>query len=242
MAKIEIKGINFTRAKPIFLPILALGLIYLSFRFLLKPRINTINYLFNSIKKEEEELSKLTQKSSFLKSLNEAELVRRSELVLQALPEEKRPMYIMRFLRQLCAESGVVLGKISVDPGQVATSSARTKMKEPSSLVYSLALKGTYDQISDLIKRLEITFPLVRIEAMSLSGSSSDDDTEVVFEIASYFIFLPESLGELGAPIRVITEEEKRVSDRLQEFSSPVPIFDGGFLPPVESGKENPFI
>jgi len=232
--------VSFSIVKPFILPVGILVLILISARVIIWPRIDKISKLSRSIMKEETRLSQLTEKLTLLKSLNEPELASRSKLVTDALPESKRPIYIMSVLKQVSKESGVQTQKMSVKPGLMATESAKKKAQVPS-LTFPMVVLGTYDDAIRFVKRLAKTVPMVRVERLSFRRAGGKDLWEVSSEVASFYLSLPKTLGKIDSPVRVVTEKENKICDQLKQFSSPYAA-SGILLPPVESGRDNPFI
>jgi hypothetical protein len=221
-----------------------IGLIFISSYFLIWPKVRAIGEISASIKKKEERLARLTEKLSSLKGLNERELMERSELVLEILPESKKPMLVMGVLKQLAFESDVEIRKINVRPGEVATGSAgKAKKEKVPSLTFSLRLIGSFDEIDQFVRRLEKSIPLTRLEKISFKKTGTGEYSTALVEILSYYLSLPEVLGKIDTPIKLITEEERKIYDRLRQFDSPSLLApDQPFLPPIESGRANPFI
>ncbi|MBN1263273.1 MAG: hypothetical protein JW991_02860 [Candidatus Pacebacteria bacterium] len=234
----NIKKYNLNDLKYFIFPLLVLGLMAVSFFLLLWPKVIQIKEARSIIKNQETKLGRLTEKLASLKGLNETELTDRSELVLRALPESKQPMLAMSVLRHISQETGIEVKKIDVRPGELATLSAKVKNQVPS-LDFSVKVTGLENQIGDFMEKLSKSLPLLRAEKISLSFGPQS--LELTMDIASYYSFLPVSLGKIDTLPGILSQDEKEAYKKLENFSFPS-TFSEEWLPALDAGRPNPFI
>jgi hypothetical protein len=234
---------DFESIRVFFLPVLVVALGVVSFFLVLKPKIDEVGELRDSIKIGQTRLGSLTKKLSLLKTLDSSILSDQLELALRALPENKRPLLVMRVLKKLGSESGVAIVSLGVNPGSIATPAAAPSQKKASKgalgLTFSLKFTGSTSEIRDFIEKLTKTLPLLRLTKVSLQRAKGKDHFSASTEVVAFYSFVPKSLGKIESPVKTLDEGEEEFLARLEEFSFPLPD-ETPFL--FEAGRENPFL
>lgn len=239
MADLEKKEASLAKIKTFALPVLILALTIFSFSYLIRPKIEQISEISDSIKAKEIKALKLAEKVSLLESFNEEELLARSKLAIEALPEGKKPMMILKALESIANQTGVELVKADVKPGKISDISGEEKTAAPS-LNYSIKLVGRLDQIGQFFKKIEKTLPVIRLGDVSLKQESGSDFWDLSADVTAYYLFLPSSLGRVDTPVYLVSEKERKVYEILTGFSSVS--FSEPSFETEESGKIDPFI
>jgi len=216
--------------KNFLIQIFLVGLIIFSGWFFLRPKIADIFQMRKKLNKERERLAKLTQKETFLESLDEYELTTKTRLLLKILPAEKDVILPWTTLRHLASQFNLRIKSIQVDLGD----ESRGKL---STIVFSLKVKGDKENIKKFIEKIKVTYPLMKIEELSVS-LKTESELETALKIKTFFLPLPTEIGKIEEPLSLITPAEEKAYREVSIFSSPL---KEEVIPAFPSGKENPF-
>jgi hypothetical protein len=166
-----------------------------------------------SNKDAEEEQERIAQflepKRDVLQKTSEAELNTLVENVRNAVPEKLQPVYVLAFIEELGALSGVSVK----DPVYVYAD-----IQEEKVLVLSASVVGDFDTITVFFENLSNTAPLLRVLQLSFNREAVDENEEGVlydytaqFIVESPFLPLPETLGSFEAEIEALSPAEKQL-------------------------------
>jgi hypothetical protein len=213
---------------PVFLIV---SIIFSGWNFLL-PKIIDIFQMRKTINEEKRKLIKLTEKEAFLESLDEYELIEKTQLLLKILPSEKDIILPWATLKSLASQFNLKTESIQVDLGDDKLNTGL------STVVFSLRVNANNkENIREFIEKIKVTRPLMEIEDLSIYFKT-ESESEANLKIKIFFLGLPKEIGKVEDPLSLLTTEEERVYQKVSEFSSPL---EEEFTPSPTLGKENPF-
>lgn len=223
--------------KSLLLPIVLLGLMILFGVIILKPKFLSIIVLHGRIKKDKQILAKLTEKSAFLENLNEVELTAKGDLLLKALPPEKDVASTLLTLKFLSSKSGVTIGNLSIDPGEIGSPSSSLEKESFPYLPMGVKIESSKESFYSFLDAILDGLPLMSVDSIRIS-SSSLEAISADLNLRTYFMPLPSTLGLPESPLSPNLTQEIEILERLQSFKSSE---EEIMMPVLQSGKENPF-
>ncbi|MGB9911065.1 MAG: type 4a pilus biogenesis protein PilO [Microgenomates group bacterium] len=213
--------------------LLIVFLMVFSFLFLIKPKITQILEIRKKIENDKKTLKFLTEKTFLLESLNEADLISRSEKILKVLPEEINLPLVLGNIRAIANNEGVNISRINVN----LTSDKKEELKV---IGFDLTIQGNKEGIKNFLKEIEESAPLMDIKSLRIEVV--DKNEEVNLKLDTYYLTLPKTLGKIDAPVVLLTEQEEKLYQDLSRFSQKFFMGEGGFeITSDQIGKENPF-
>lgn len=215
----------FLKYKNIFLLFFLVAAFLFSSIFFLKPKVSEIFDFRRKINQRKRTLAVLTQKVATLNGLDEFELEKKAETLLRVLPSEKDIVTLLLTLKALSFREGVTIRGIQIDP------------REDS--VTSLKIEGEKEKIINFLKRVQTSYPLMKLEEVILSFSKDEEPIEAKIVIQTFFQPLPKDLGDVDSPLLPIAPEEEKSYEEVSKFNQVIIEEDLG---PVQTGKENPFL
>ena len=93
-------------------------------------------------------------------------------------------------------------------------------------LRFGFEVAGDLNKISDFLKALENTAPLMRIEKVSLKIKGDpildrlSTSVAAMIDVAAYFQSPPKTLGSVGQPIGLLSKKQETVLERLFNFQT----------------------
>lgn len=224
-----------------FFPLAVILTIFLVSFFVLKPRVFEVIKTQGKLKEQKKLLSQLTTKVASLEGLDEAGLITRSDWLLKILPVEKNIDTFLVDFKNLSSQSGVRLTEVSASPGEMATASGQSKSKEDlPSESYGIVIEASLDQLKAFIQNVEKSAPLLRVDEVSFSQQQGGVQSATL-KLLSYYLPLPEKLGELESPLIEITAEENQTFQKLSSFEA-LPRAEGQEELIPFTGRNNPFV
>ncbi len=181
--------------------------------------------------------SELISKSKFLEtkvqaleSYNKDDLLRKTGIVLYALPSEKDYGNVLTMLQQLVAQSGFSITSITVG-------NATGKLGNLESFEVKLDLKGSRILLQILLENLENSPRLVRIKSIDVSSGQSQQDIDISLVLQVLYSKLPQDFGMTDSPLPELDQKDENMISALEKVSAE------NMAPSAESprGKVNPF-
>lgn len=218
------------------IPFLVFFFVVLSAVFAVKPRVEVLLSTRDQIKVSQERLAKISEKVSFLKKYSQADLQNKVNQLLKVLPSEKDVSSLVFALKSLAEESGLEIANLSLNPGELATDSAKVEKREDKNLMeINMAISGEEEKIYEYLDKIETTAPITKVATFSISISQDVSESKIGLE--TYFLPIPETLGKTEDLVKITTEEEE-VRARISKLKILETIHS---FPVIDSGKENPF-
>lgn len=219
--------------KNFLLPGIVTLLVFLTTLSFLKPKVAAIIEVQKKLSQNKKNLTLLTQKLAALEGLDQTELTKKTDLLMAALPSEKKVPQALIIFKNLALETGVELEEIQVDPGELDVES------EEEFLSFNIKLSGSIEKIGTFFDKLEKTFPLMRLIVVDLSRPEGDL-FNASLEVQSFFLSLPKTLGAAEEELSLVTPQEEAIYRRLVDFKA-FQLKEELPLPLTQTGKENPF-
>jgi len=197
----------------------------------LRPKVVDIFQMRKKINEEKKKLVKLTQKEAFLESLDEYELTSKTQFLLKILPTERDIVWPLATLKLLASELNLEVNSIQTDLNENKLDARLF------SNGFSLGIIGDKENIKEFLERIKTTYPLMKIENLSIS-LQSESRFGANLKIKVFFLDLPEKIGSTEDPLPLVASAEEKIYQKVSGFSSPL---KEKIIPSVPAGKENPF-
>lgn len=198
------------------------------------PGIRSTLSVYENLKQIEKEIQSLSGKRSFLESLSEDNLRGQLAVLLSVVPEGKTMPSLFTTVEGLANTSGVSLTDMTIaNPGSLATGaatrvSAGEKKIGASTLPFSIAISGTYDQIRAFVSQVNKARRLFDVTGFDLSITNAGV-TQVRLTLSAFFQTLPTKVGSVQAPIVALSPKEEELLGVLGEY----PDFSQASLEPL---------
>lgn len=228
----KVKGtVNSNFVARWWFPLLVVIIVVLGLPLVIIPKIEQISSVHRDLNGLEQDLKKAEKKISQLKAVDEAQISGLSASFKQALPTQKPYYEVLLLLQQLGAKTGVVLGDFELNPGSLASESAKTdKVKTKDGYVTldtELRLTGSTDQISAFVVGLHESLPLLKVQSISIGKSSSEDQTDLrTVSLALQVLYKTDpqagSVQAVGVePLVPLSGTVSEVSQSLSQYYNP---------------------
>ncbi|OGD62572.1 hypothetical protein A2160_06025 [Candidatus Beckwithbacteria bacterium RBG_13_42_9] len=208
-----------------------------------------------TIQENQQKVSNLKKKLSFLEETNQAALQQQVVAVENVLPSYKPALNLLLSLSKLAHKEKVILSGITINPGKIEeltdeTENLSLERSRAGSAVPTLkdftidfTIEGTLSQLGVFITELEKTTPIMKIEKLSLSlpdnqpgVRSGSGPAKIGLTVKVFYQKPPTSLGAVADPLVELTAEETKIAKRLSEF-----VFYQAVEPTATVGKQNIF-
>lgn len=231
--------------KDFLFPVAVITLILLFAPLFLLPKIQQVLDLKEEIKKQENEITKLSQKLADLQTLSEAELFNSSSLLLETLPVEKDYFKMLSIIKKVFSDNNVYLKTFSFSPGIVSTPSASPETSALGSMQIDTTYNTpTFNDFKNFATEVEKFLPLINIDSVSLGFKTASQSAglpgfEGAMLLKGFFSSLPKTLGRPESPLPKISNSDQKLIEELRAFGRYQPEIVSGES--VLVGRENPF-
>lgn len=214
----------FSQFKIWLAPAVTAGVIILLSQFAVKPRIIVISQKISERKQQRERLNKVLAKIDKLENLDKELFKERMLLLNEALPGEPELPQFLYTIEKLARQAGLVVDSMLVK-GLAPNEKAGSQKSAHQSIGVAMTLRGRQEQVSGLIRQIEIFRRLISVDKVQLSrlvqGASPSANVSATVQIKTFFAPLPSSLGSPEEPIEslsardetLLTELKNRLSD-----------------------------
>lgn len=215
----------------IFPAVVALSSIFIIL-FVIYPQVIKLIDNQNSIEDLLNKSEFLENKVSALENYDNADLSRRLEVALAALPGEKDLGSVLGLLQKMTIESDFSINSISFG-------NAAGKSGNSNSFEVKLEIKGSRTRLPDLFSNLENSSRLVRIKSIDISSNQASQYLDVALAIEVLYSPLPKDFGGPDSPVPQLSQKDEELIARIMEETTGV---SGPFvLPSSPRGRSNPF-
>lgn len=213
------------------------------FLYVFLPKFREYQKIKKEIEAQDQKIVVLTQKFNDLNALSEKELQDNVDLSLRAVPAEKDFYIVVKNIKNIFGQEGVLLPEFQFNVGEVSTQSAKAT-GQPESFEVKLAFFGPVDKVEKVISRLENSLPLLSVDSFKLTSESSSPSGQLgnyrgTMSLKSYFALLPKTLGAIDQELPKINSQQKKQLEGLSAFeyyvAQQVPLGE------IVVGRENPF-
>ncbi len=191
----------------------------------------------------------LRMKLEVLQSLDTEVLEQTLQDLLSAVPSDKSLSSVLSTVDGLAGETGVgIVDFTLVNPGSLATDSARRKTEEELTLgsnllPFSVTITGSYDQIRKYLDKAVGVRRFFRVRQFDMAVAP-EGVLSARLDMDAYYAPFPTDLGGINRPLTLLTPDEEDFISRI----SALPVAARGIaVPGVEivsegvTGKDNPF-
>lgn len=224
--------------------ILLFGAVALLFAVL--PGIRVTRDLYGSLKQIEKESQALSGKRAFLEALSEDDTRERLVGLLSAVPQDKSVPTIFSTVEGLANQSGVSIVDVTLtSPGSLATGaatrqSAADKKIGASTLAFSLAASGAYDQIRTFVGEINKVRRLFDVTSFDLSIAATGT-TQVRLSLLAFYQPLPTQVGSVQAPLVALSQKEEEILGTIGQYPDVSQSSSAPLTPILSVGKRDPF-
>ncbi|MDO8573527.1 MAG: hypothetical protein Q7R77_02125 [Candidatus Daviesbacteria bacterium] len=168
-------------------------------------------------------------KVAALENLNDKDLSRKVELVLNALPPEKDFGNTFALLQQLVIQPGFSMTSITV-------SNSSAKVGNSDSFDVKLELKGPRILLSTILNNLDNSPRLIRVKSIDVSSNQGQQNVDVALALQVLYAALPQNYGMIDSPLPELSQNDEGLISTLESIKRTIPAT-------AESprGKSNPF-
>ncbi|MCR4305959.1 MAG: type 4a pilus biogenesis protein PilO [Candidatus Daviesbacteria bacterium] len=215
----------------IFPAVVALSSIFIIL-FVIYPQVIKLIDNQNSIEDLLNKSEFLENKVSALENYDNADLSRRLEVALAALPGEKDLGSVLGLLQKMTIESDFSINSISFG-------NAAGKSGNSNSFEVELEIKGSRARLPNLFSNLENSSRLVRIKSIDISSNQASQDLDVALAIEVLYSPLPKDFGGPDSPVPQLSQKDEELIARIMEEA--IGISGSSVLPSSSRGRSNPF-
>lgn len=171
------------------------------------------------------QLAALELKKEILSGIDSVQIDERVKKMEKVFPSGKPVVELMSSLSKLAFLHGLSFGGITLNPGELGAEN-KPANSDLQDLRFGFEVAGGFDKISDFLKVLENTAPLMRIEKVSLKIKGEpvldrlSTSVAATIDVAAYFQSPPKTLGSVGQPIVLLSKKEEKVLERLFNFKT----------------------
>lgn len=238
------QGKKSTFISPFFVLLACAGMFFL----FVKPKIEEIYIAKENIKQETEKLKRLTEKASFLKTLDDLKLSEDLKIITTALPSEKDVPSFMSTVNLLAQEASISVSSIQLSPGKISTDSSRMERGQKTEVLdelggklpIDLEIEGTFDTVKTFLVKMAKAMPIQTVKSISFTRKGDKQGVFGVlssnFSLSIHYKLLPKFLGKISDPIDKLSPEEEALLSDLVNYTQPQLVQT--FIP---VGREDPF-
>jgi len=214
--------------------------------YVFMPKFKEYQEIKKEIEAQNQRITVLARKLNDLSSLSEKELEDNVDLSLKSVPAEKDFYVVVKNIKNIFGQEGILLSTFQFTVGEISTQSAKKAASDlPEFFGVSLSFSGPVDKTERAISRLENSLPLLSIDLLKLTSEYSSSSGQLgnytgSMNLKSYFALLPKTLGAIDKELPKISSPQKKQLEELSayEYYSTEEEF------PTEGiavGRENPF-
>lgn len=201
---------------------LVLGMVVLVMALII-PQVKTALDLRSKLASEEAKLATLQAKARELDDLLISPEYEMRDLVEQALPSRKPLLELLASLNAAVVGSGTKVSSLELSPGLIATDSAQVNRgRDKDVLAVDISVSGRFDQVEDLMKRIEEFSPFTTIASFSLSenqDSLRNSSSLVSATITTNSHYFTDSVTTtLEKPLPKLTDDDRVILTELEKF------------------------
>ncbi len=227
-------------------------LFYLKYRFYIFPAVVSISSLFLivfaiypqtvSLLNNQRVIGELINKSNILETkaealeiYDEADLTRKVGLAVNVYPVERDFGNILGLLQQLTAASGFSISSFSLG-------NATNKLGNAESYEVKLEIKGGKMLFPALIKNIENSPRLMKINRIDISSNQAAQTVDVSLVVRALYSGLPQTFGSPDSPLPKLSQkDEEFLAIMAETVSGNYNVGTSSASPLLPRGKENPF-
>ena len=213
---------------------LDVALLLIFFVFLV-PKIKNIFGIRKELQTKEEKVLMLDQKAKALEKLSLDNLQSDYQLVSSVLPQEKDFFLVLSLVKGVFQANQVSLISFDVNPGVVSTASG--KMAQGGQMDFTVAFKGSLENLVNVIRTIHSVAPLMSVSDLSFlaKGDVYSEEKEGTLKITAYFLPQEKTVIKLESPLPLLSQKEIELKRSLQAYIDK----QAEFLAVQNFGEEN---
>jgi len=234
------------RYRFVIVPTLVISAAMLSLIFVVPGQIRGLTSQWREIESIKENVREQKAKYLLISSLDKEKLEQQASLAVAALPEDKNVFYVLRGIKDLCAEVGFLVKSLKFAPGEISKGGEEKKLvkKRIEELPITLKVVGTFGKINDFFEAVENRLPLFQIKDIELVNSGkTGESVNLKLELVTFYSPPPSIYKKEVVKLEdlILSEKESDFLNNLSGFKQTAVV--GGKSQPSEGKKrDNPFL
>lgn len=175
----------------------------------------------------------LESKAQTLESYDEVDLKQKVNFALNSYPADRDFANIVGLIQNLAAQSGFTIVSLTLG-------SSDAKLANQQSYLVKAEVLGPKILVSNLIKSIENSLRIMRVNSVELSSGKDPNTLDVVVEIAVIYSPIPNNFGTADSPLPEVTKKDQELLVKLSG-SAQIPQLSTTPTQLPARGKANPF-
>lgn len=203
------------------LPVTLLGVSSLVIFIGVIPGVRKTYQQWNQLQVEQQEVTELREKVTFLASLNETTLFNQLSSLTSTIPTDKSIPSIFSTIDGVSAKTGSVFSSMQLaSPGSIATAAAKRQTTEEATLgsyvtPFTLTMEGSYSQLRDTFDTLTTSRRLLRIKNVTVSFTTESSGRAI---LSMDTFYAPLSKSSIGKKLVPLTGKEDSLIARVSNL------------------------
>ncbi len=175
----------------------------------------------------------LEAKASELQNVNEADLSKKLNLALAALPGDKDFGEVIGLVQQISSQNSFNL--VSLD-----LTSSEEQATASASSAYNIAIEviGPKAGLNNLLAGIENTSRVMRVNTILITSGKDPNIINAVIQVKVYYSMIPTKIGSIDAPLPQLSKQDEDLLIKLSSIVEATPPTTTTLSP---RGKSNPF-
>jgi len=242
---------NISPFRVYVVPIMVVIVIILLVPYIIIPQLNKIKETNVKIEKRAARLEALEAKIESLESIDEKEELEQLVEMDKVVPKRKDLAALVIGVRNMIAESELLVEEMTFVPGKIATRSAtvsaskkvkttlnkKEEEQNKNKINFILKAKGKYENLITFLEKLEKAKRLIGISIVTSDYDKENQIHKFEFQIGSPFRGSEEKKDIIAEPLPKITPLHKKIYDFVINLAN----YTDVSIPLVPKGVENPF-
>jgi hypothetical protein len=204
----------------VFLPLLLVVLLVIvSVNLLLVPKIDDYKTMSQQLSDLKSRSQLLAQKRNYMLSVDQNELKKNADLIIDALLPQKNAYLLVGMVSQIAGTFGYQIDSFLINPGEVVGKSGKPLANGVASIPVNLIIVGPTASYLDLVNRLESSLPVMSLEKFKMTNSG--DVTKMDLTISAYYIETNSNINinNLSLTDLALTKDESDLIAKLNQFT-----------------------
>jgi len=204
----------------VWVPLLIMVLLVIvSVNLVLMPKIGDFGIMTDQIKSLEAQRQQLVAKRTYLLSVDQNELKKNSDFIINAMLPQKNSYLLVGVVRKVVDAWGYQVDSFMINPGEVAKKEDKPSIDGVVSIPIRLTLIGPADRYLKLIKGLELSLPVMSLDSFDMKNDGSTVKMDLT--ISAYYIEDNSTfdVSKLTLADLTLTKDEADLITRLNQFT-----------------------
>lgn len=217
----KIFGFESSLLKYFSLPAVLVVLVFVSFSFVLQPKIDEISKMRKDMILLKEQKSKIVEKKNYLLSIDEDELKENDKYLSNSVLRDRNSYFLVGVIRRIADKHLFMVDSFNVSPGELAKEDAAKKSQTKTgytSIPVKINLIGPKSEYLNLLLAMEKSLPVLSIDNFDMK--LKDNLAELSLTVSSYFVEARKEMtsNDLSLSDLTLNKTEQELLSRIGEF------------------------